>query len=168
MVTALYGANLGEWHRAAGRLEDKEALLFYDAAGLYGTLLCKERHIFVMGEPLRADDADAYKVARTHVLNTYNLLGLPEGTPRWAQEQRRELVFTGSGLLSQLNASLNDHIYNQLRALYGNTALPKEAAMMAFYTGLVDAAIFADTYARFRHNLPPQSFPLACRQRLFH
>jgi hypothetical protein len=160
LVTALYGAHLGNWHRAAGRLEDDEAALFYDAAELYGTLLCKQHHLATTGEPLRADDPDAYRVALGHLLCTYNIPGMSGDTTRWEQERRRELTFTGSSLLFELSASLQDHIYNQLYALYGGTELPKEAAQAAFYTGLVDAAIFADTYARFRHNLPPQHFEI--------
>jgi hypothetical protein len=160
MLATLYGARLGSWHREAGRLADDTAELFYDAGQLYGIQLCEDRYWADHEAPLPADDADAYAVAKSHVLTTYDNFDLPPDTPRWEREKRRELAFTGSDLLSILNASLYPHTRAQLQELYDMDEVPSDSAL-AFYTGLLDAVIFTDAYLRFRKSLAPQVFPVA-------
>lgn len=160
MLATLYGARLDDWHREAGRLEGQQDGLFYDAGQLYGIQLCEDSYWSEHEAPLPADDADAYAVARSHLLTTYDNFDLPSDTPRWEREKRRELAFTGSDLLSILTASLYPHTRAQLQQLYEMSAVPPESAL-AFYTGLLDAVIFADAYIRFRKSLTPQVFPVA-------
>jgi len=120
----------------------------YGAGKLYGAQMTLDRYRNSTGKDLRADDPEAYDIAKYSVLESYRGLEAPT---QWEQDYKREQRVTGGKTLAVLNAALHDHTMRQFEAMYGD-AIPEGEALETFYTGLLDASIFIEAYARFRDN----------------
>jgi hypothetical protein len=162
MLTTIYGTNLTDWHHENGRGGDAAADLEYEGGLLYGKTLAKGLYFSKTGHSLLPDDPDACRVAEQAVKRSYDEMPAECQTP-WEQENFRELAFTGSHLLSVLNAVLDDHITEQMVSLYKEHGMGDgvvdESERVAFYRGLIDSVIFYNSYARWKdRTLGPESF----------
>ena len=156
-MTILYGAGFATWHQVHGDFSSDKATQTYRIGKLYGAQAALDRYVALTGDQLVADDADAYHVARVVVEESYK--ELPEGT-QWERDYLREKKYTGGNIFAVLNAVLHDRTMEQYAGVYEGT-IPEDEALESFYTGLVDAAIFINTYASWRDfSRVPLTFPL--------
>gem|GEM_PF-2831017 len=172
VLTVVYNAGLTEWHHHAGRSGGESADVLYEGGLLYGATLADTLHQRQMGRRLVPDDPDAYQVAlgavkQSHDYQTFlpyeSLFSAADYRSPWDEEYRRERAYTGGGLLSVLNATLDEHLGEQVRDLdmvYGldKAGFSHDEWRLSFYRGLVDAAIFCNSYARWRENGAPPAF----------
>ncbi|MFZ1484101.1 MAG: hypothetical protein WAS36_03755 [Candidatus Saccharimonadales bacterium] len=146
VTTTLLNTGFAQWHIEHGDFSGERSVLMYSAGKLYGAQMALERYSQITGQPLLADDGDAYEVAKFSVYESYRGLEAPT---QWEQDFKREQRVTGGKTLAILNAALHDHTLKQFEAMYGD-AIPEEEALETFYTGLLDASIFMQAYALYR------------------
>jgi hypothetical protein len=158
ILTALYHAGYSEWHAERGRLKTPDEKLFHELGLLYGVQMLDHRHRDFRGEALVADSLAAYDAADRAVRASYSLDLAPD-TPRWRTEKEREIKHTGSDSLSILNALLQNVLLDRFNELHPDLPeVPTDDAMESFYTGLIDASIFYNTYARQKVGLEQEVF----------
>lgn len=157
-TTIMYGAGLATWHIEHGDFSSDQAVHMYRTGKLYGAQMALDRYKQLTGAELRADDDVAYVAAKSTVLDSYRQI---DEASQWKKDFLREQRYTGANSLAVLNALLHDHTMNQFWQVYGGN-IPASEALESFYTGLLDAAIFINTYAAIRdHNHMPPKFPFA-------
>ena len=153
-VTIIYGSGFAEWHQERGDFASEQALRMYRGGKLYGAQIALDRYKHLHdGQPLVADDPIAYAAAKHRVRTSYEDLG---DVTQWEADFQREQRHLHGGMLALLNAGLHDHTLRLYHQMYRGT-VPKTEALESFYTGLIDASIFINTYASLRDTgqLPP-------------
>jgi hypothetical protein len=161
MLTTLYGAQFDAWHMDHGRLptDSPEDSLVYKIAQLYGLRLASDRYYSLTDQRMRPSSLEAYDKAREAVLNSYDVRQAPFPLNDWEIETWRESIHGGSPFLS---AALG-FAYEQLMEHYGQLfdkalSLPEQRIYFALYRGMVDSAIFFNTYLRASHGLDVEQF----------
>lgn len=149
-VTIMYGSGFAAWHQERGDFGDEtsaQELRMYRAGKLYGAQIALDRYRELHGgQPLRADDPIAYAAAQHRVLHSYEDVG---DVTQWERDYQREQRHMHGNMLALLNAGLHDHTLRMYSQMYGGE-IPKDESLESFYTGLVDAGIFINTYASMR------------------
>lgn len=148
VTTALLKTGFAKWHIEHGDFSGNRSVLMYSAGKLYGAQMALGHYKHITGKELRADDPDAYDIAKYSVFESYRGI---EADSQWERDYKREQSVTGGKTLAILNAALHDHTLRQFEAMYGDE-IPENEALESFYTGLLDASIFIEAYARFRDN----------------
>lgn len=161
MATTIYGARLTVWHTEAGRNQDEPTKLHYETGLLFGTEVTK-RQAYLSGlDPLlTVSSIAAYDVAVKAVKGSYDHPMLAENQTvenPWRVEHIRERLFVDtSSSLSLLNATLDSYITAQLRQLYTEQGMCanhiEESQRVAFLRGMIDGAIFSNSYVRAIYN----------------
>jgi hypothetical protein len=164
MFVVLQNSELEKNQKDAGRIEGGEQTFFYRAGQLYGVTMAKDRYRRAFDADFVPDDPDAYVVAQKVVASSYQLFPYDQPKERWHQERSRERQNLGSQAFEYIDALLHAPIHKYYKQHSENERPADEEtcdpARLAFYTGLVDAGIFCNTYMRFRSGLgKPAAFP---------
>lgn len=155
IYVGLASSGLGAWHRDMGDFSQGADYL-YNAGLLYGTRLAQEAYSCrAMTDELRLDSPDAFAKAISYLRESYRGLddsGLDDGTaPNWRRQKSREVLYTGTDVLTMANAGLHDNVLGHLQ----KSGLPI-ADEEAFHVGLVDSVLFYDAYAQLRKGFEPK------------
>lgn len=148
--------DLTQWHIKEGDFE-AEGELLYKAGLLYGVDLAShvaaERDI--AGRPARLD-ADALKKAVDYLYDSYRGLNDDERKAlNWKRQKARELLCTGSDILTLANAALSETVYDRLEEI--GCENPNKS-QLAQHVGVVDGAILVDAYRSYGMGVEPQKF----------
>ncbi len=151
LYTNLPITELESWHIENGDFTPNGDLL-YRAGLLYGvdlaTRLAAESSLT---SPLVLEDPPAFAKAIDYLKESYRGLEDDPHKPEWLHQKERELLYTGSDILSLANATLNDRVRN----LLWDEGVDYHDDELALHVGVVDGAILVDAYRSYMQgNLP--------------
>lgn len=147
--------DLSRWHVEAGDFEEDGGLL-YKAGLLYGIDLASHVASGIDVKAVELEDMDAFNGSVQYLYDSYR--GLDDRDREalnWRRQKARELLYTGSDILTLANAALSEGVHRRLQEL-GSSDPGK--SNLAQHVGIVDGAILIDAYRSFAMGGEPQKF----------